>query len=279
MSTYEIITNIETLPVYFAVYSSNTKLIPSHWHKHIEVLFILEGRLEIVTNNETYLLSKGDMFVINPSLMHLTRVKESSTIMLLQIPFDYLKQSIKEIDSIHFNDYFDGDRLKNNASYIQIIKLLNTLIEIYDKKDVGYSFLFQSTLNQFLYHLYKDHSIKDPISAIKLSNSSRDHLQKAIDYMQEKYNEHLRLSDISTYLSLNKAYFCRLFKKNIGFTFLEYLNHIRLTHIYNDLIDTNLTIMVIIEKHGLSNYKVFSRLFKETYDCTPSELRKTIRKK
>ena len=111
-----------------------------------------------------------------------------------------------------------------------------------------------------------------------VSNSSRHHLEKAVTYMQLNYKERLTLSMISKHVALNPEYFCRLFKKHMGFTFLEYLNQIRLIKIYDDLLFTNHTIMIIIERHGFSNYKVFSRLFKESYGCRPSELRKSEKK-
>ena len=56
-------------------------------------------------------------------------------------------------------------------------------------------------------------------------------------------------------------------------TFSKYLNQIRLMHIYHDLCSTKENILDITEKHGFTNYKLFNKMFQETYGCKPRELR------
>ena len=55
---------------------------------------------------------------------------------------------------------------------------------------------------------------------------------------------------------------------------MTYVNQVRLDHIYQDLIATQDGTMEIMERYGFYNQKVFYRMFKETYHCTPRELRK-----
>lgn len=55
----------------------------------------------------------------------------------------------------------------------------------------------------------------------------------------------------------------------MGVTFLEYQNEIRLSRIYDDIINTDDQISHILERHGFTNYK----LFRERFGCTPTELR------
>ena len=74
-------------------------------------------------------------------------------------------------------------------------------------------------------------------------------------------------------LALSKEYFCRLFKKYTGQTFLEYLNDVRTMHLYEDLQNSDETITVLMEKNGLSNYKIFMRTFKKLYGSTPQKMR------
>ena len=60
----------------------------------------------------------------------------------------------------------------------------------------------------------------------------------------------------------------------MGQTFLEYLNEIRLAHIYKDLINTNNPLCDIIEIHGFTNTKLFYKTFKSKFNCTTREVRK-----
>ena len=49
---------------------------------------------------------------------------------------------------------------------------------------------------------------------------------------------------------------------------------LRLGHIYQDLIHTEDTVQELMERHGFFNQKLFYQKFKETYNCTPLQLRK-----
>ena len=45
MTTHEIITSKPKLPVYFDIYQSDNQLVPSHWHAHVEILYISSVRV------------------------------------------------------------------------------------------------------------------------------------------------------------------------------------------------------------------------------------------
>lgn len=277
MLTHEIISNTDGLPVFFSHVTESTKLVPSHWHHHIEVLYILNGSMDIITSDSTYSLVEQDMFIINSGFIHLTKIQQTTNYLLLQIPYTFLENSIQEIKDIQFQTYYPYNDLLDNRNYLAMTHSINKLFSLYKDKQHGYQFLFNSILQQFLYELYTSFTIQSSHILVASTEKNRHHLQKAIEYMSQHYNEHISLNDISKHLALNSEYFCRMFKKNIGFTFLEYLNQIRLTYIYEDLMTTTDSILEIQERHGFSNYKVFNRMFKESYGNTPSKVRKANR--
>lgn len=115
-------------------------------------------------------------------------------------------------------------------------------------------------------------------SAVQLADThliTIDRIRKVMSYVEEHYKENISLQDVSDLLGIGKEYFCRFFKKNMGISFLQYLNEVRLSHIYQGLMDTDLPIAELMEENGFSNQKLFNRSFKELYGCTPSSVRKT----
>ena len=271
---YEIISNTDELPVFFSIVTETIRLVPSHWHQHVEVLYILKGSMDIVTSDTTYKLVEKDLFIINSGFIHLTKIQESTRYLLLQIPYDFLENSMNDLSSIHFKAYYPYTDLANHKSFTRMSEFMSQLTLLYQEKKYGYQFLFNSILQQFLYELYTSFTIRTKHLPFTSTAKNRHHLQRAIDYIGLHYNEHISLKEISSYLALNPEYFCRMFKKNIGFTFLEYLNQVRLTHIYEDLMTTKDTIIEIQERHGFNNYKVFNRMFKDSYGHSPSIVRK-----
>ena len=51
MTTHEIITSKPKLPVYFDIYQSDNQLVPSHWHAHVEILYISSGSLQRIAQD------------------------------------------------------------------------------------------------------------------------------------------------------------------------------------------------------------------------------------
>ena len=99
-------------------------------------------------------------------------------------------------------------------------------------------------------------------------------LEPVLEYTKKHYNTPITLSEISQIACFQEEYFCHYFKKNMGVTYFQYLNEIRLSHIYRDLTSTDLPLKVLLEKHGFTNYKLFRKMFYEQFATTPGEYRK-----
>jgi len=251
-------------------------VVPKHWHSHLEIIYILEGNLEVEINNSKYLIEENQLIVISPRDIHFTAHKESNTGILLQIPYEFLEDNIADIDNIRFecNPYIENTQ---NIPFMKEIKhLLKSFSEIYEDKPLGYKLKINSLIFDLLFILVNKFSITLPKSSMQKTVRYLDRLDLIRKYVDKHYTECISLDTISAQAGLNAEYFSRFFKKYMGITFLKYLNSIRLEHFYTDLTNTDYSISELIEKNGFTNYKIFMKLFKDTYDRTPSEIRKLV---
>lgn len=108
-----------------------------------------------------------------------------------------------------------------------------------------------------------------------MSNMQR--LDQICAFVEHHYTEDISLQEAADELGLNREYFCRFFKQNTGTSFIKYVNQVRINRIYQDLLCTDDSIQDIMEKHGFYNQKLFYRMFKERYECTPREMRNMAR--
>ena len=99
-------------------------------------------------------------------------------------------------------------------------------------------------------------------------------LKGVLQYVAQSYQEPISLKTAADIASLNQEYFCRMFKRCMGVTFLEYINLVRIDHIHDELLVTDDSITDILQRNGFTNYKVFSRMFKVQFGMTPRELRR-----
>lgn len=274
MTNHETIIAKPELNVNFDICFTDNRVVPNHWHNHLEILYILEGAMHVKCNEKAYLLQEEGMFLFNSGDIHYTHSERNTRVILMQIPFEFLQRVMADFDKISFEQYFPKEYIAETKSLQQITSLLLAMKEVYEKNEDGYALLFASYLNRMLYELYKNHAIRENRQT-DTNDKNLNRLKKIITYIEKHYAEPISLADIAKNFALNPEYFCRYFKKNMGFTFLEYINLVRLPHIYDDLLHTRDSISDIQEKHGFTNTKVFHRMFKEVYGCTPSEARKT----
>ncbi len=54
---------------------------------------------------------------------------------------------------------------------------------------------------------------------------------------------------------------------------IEFLCSTRTMHLYNQLQTSDLSIPMLMEENGMTNYKTFIRTFKEIYGATPQKVR------
>ena len=101
----------------------------------------------------------------------------------------------------------------------------------------------------------------------------------AIHYMEENIENKIKLQQVQKYVGYSSTYFNTLFKRQTGYSPLQYFNRIKMEHACKLLSNTNLRINQICYKLGIEDSLYFSRLFSKTFGVSPSEYRKSSEKK
>jgi len=119
-----------------------------------------------------------------------------------------------------------------------------------------------------------EHRIRDIIwsNNASLDNYS-EYIKQAIIYTNEHYQTIEKVSEVSKMLNLNTEYFCRLFKREVGMTYVTYLTNIRMEKAMHLIKYSNIKICEIARLVGYNNISYFSKLFKRTYGKNPFKIR------
>ncbi len=81
-------------------------------------------------------------------------------------------------------------------------------------------------------------------------------------YIDDNYYKDLSLKFLSEVFFMNSAYLGRLFKNNMGESFNDYLNKVRISEVKKILFQENTKIYNLITRVGYSNHEHFYRQFK-----------------
>ena len=119
-------------------------------------------------------------------------------------------------------------------------------------------------------------TIRDEIRRLGEEKALREMrpITEAKRYIQQHYQEALRLEDVSSAVGFNATYFSTLFKKETGQNFVDYLTELRISKSKELLCADELSVQDVAEQVGYRDLKYFSRLFKKLTGVSPSDYKK-----
>ena len=99
-------------------------------------------------------------------------------------------------------------------------------------------------------------------------------IRLACSYVEEHYNEPIKLEDVAEIVNLNPAYFSTLFVKKTGQNFTEYVTLFRLKRACELLSHSDMNINEIAASLGFPDARYFSKLFRKKMGLKPTEYRR-----
>ncbi len=105
------------------------------------------------------------------------------------------------------------------------------------------------------------------------TNSDDVRMRQIVKYVDENRQNHVSLSELADELFTATSTLSRLFQKQTGMKFAEFVNRVRIYFAAEDLMTTSKTVTKIAVDNGFSNASVMNRVFRQYYQCTPVEYR------
>lgn len=154
-----------------------------------------------------------------------------------------------------------------NESDTNLNQIIDTDLDIINKL---------SETDSFNALFYVSESIIEIITKNMLSsiyNGRSQIVAKALQFINKNYNEKISLKDIELNLHVNSSYFSTLFKQEMGVTFTDYLNSLKVEHACHLLANTNLSIIDVSLSTGFDDQSYFTKVFKKAKGMTPKAYR------
>lgn len=251
---------------------------PPHWHKAVELLLFVKGRVTCNFENAKIHFKPGDMFIINSHEVHETKCSRNARYLVVHIDPNAMLRFVPTFDQFRFSLLFDPEDQAKAMAYEQLrVHMKEILRQTTDETDITYKLDRQARLFAVAALLVKYFSQPMQMEETRLQRSDMSRLEPLLEHIQLHHGEELPLDEAVDFMGLNKEYFCRLFKKNMGVSYLQYVYQVRTTAVCRDLELTEDPIGEIAERHGFRDPKMLNQYFREIYGCTPSEKRKFFR--
>ena len=216
--------------------------------------YVVSGKGVFHSNDKTYHLSQGDIFVVRPGVKIAYSADEQSPWQYRWLGFNcndsLLPECLKD-DVIHapevehiFRSAIRADRF-SHAKELYICSKLFELFAILSQR---------STPKE---------------------DKTNTYVQVAKNFIESNYNDpRFSISMLAEKLTLNRSYLSTIFKNMMGLSLQQYLQDFRLKESINLLFHSDMKIESIAFACGYSNGFHFSKMFHQKYGISPSQYRK-----
>lgn len=245
----------------------------THYHQNPEMFYVLRGNLDIKIDDKMYKMQSGDIVLINANKRHTVIGNEELLGARFEIDFHLLAEYMGSMQLLFWCNTV-ADR---NHAYSNLRRLLDRILTRYFEKDDKSALYLNALYFETLYVLTSNFLVKADDVRLNLEDSQdRMRIRQIQNYVQANYQSQISLNDLADRLYLSNAYLSKYIKKNLGMTFMEYLNNVRLFHAVDELMYSDKNLTHIAYDNGFPTSASFTKAFREIYNESPSEYRKKI---
>ena len=231
------------------------------------IYFITDGKGIFQSGDNKFSLHAGEGFIIRPNQQAFFQADEADPWSYLWIGFDgtrcgeYLSAIGLDEGQFTFRSP-DGETLR---------EIVQEMLK-YNTAGIENDFQLQGLLCRFFSCLARSLSI--PLSSVPKNDRENFYVRRAVEFVHYNYANHITVSDMAKYVSLNRSYLFTLFQRVLKISPQEFLTTFRLTRAKEQLRLTNATVAAIAQSVGYRDPLVFSKAFKQMTGMTPVQYRK-----
>lgn len=233
-----------------------------HVHNFFELEFALSGSVNHLINNQVTIFRGGDIWLISPATVHhfySDAIHQGVERYLLLFDPTLISNTVwRAIDvqstplCIHLEGR-DFDTLQN---------LFQLLLSYADNRVLPRTEFVKWTLEWIILRLFEKHS---PSKTAPVPSQ----LQPALVYIQTHFRENITMEEVADAVHFSAEHFSRLFHKNIGMSYQNYVLNLRLTYAYSILFSPDITVSEVCFQSGFNSPEYFSRAFKKKFGISP----------
>lgn len=275
MIKYEKVNDDYNLPIRLIRFEGDIgQPVHKHWHNSLEIVLPICGGEYAWVDGRYYKLYQKNMMplIINSRSIHAfeSGCPKPYIGLALLINYQFLKQVYPEIDHIYFKQ-------PDEEVGMLIKKQLFLINEYYETESTHKDLLITSALFHLIYLLVEHLSIEKKDKIELKSEKNKHRIISIINYIDDNYQEDLTIEQLSEVFHLSEGHLSKLFKENLGMTIKAYISQTRAKEVRNALLTSDLPLIDIAIMCGFPNVKSMNKVFKDLYQCTPSQFRRNCK--
>lgn len=246
--------------------------MPFHWHHECELIRVRQGVLPLVVEGELLPLRAGDCAFISGGIIHGGQPNDAV--------YECL---VLDMDRLLHNNAGRREQyaatLQNGAAIQRHFpagspesELLARLFDAMAREHSGYEFTVIGLLWQWLGAVLQ-HSLMRSPGETEGQHAQYVQLKNVLRRIRNDYAQPLTLSQLAAEAQLTPQYFCRMFRRAMGKSPVDYLNYYRVECASEMLRSTDNTVTDIALACGFNDLNYFIRIFRKYKGSSPNRFR------
>ncbi len=254
-------------------------LTTPHWHREYELILLTKGKLNLGINDKQYQLKNNGIAFFKSGDIHYIVATPDSNRFVYQFDMNLFNESmIKDSDLLtKLNAVSQVSTLWDDSIEKEMNDILLKIVEEEDNSQSDMDFIIISLMYHLISIMVRQLPTTKDVKDIDVNLKSKEILEtlnKVFTYVESNYQYHISLQDVAEKAGFSPYYFSRFFKKNVGQTFIEFLNNYRIDKSKWEIINTDASISEVLAKSGFSSNKTFYRNFRSQVGMSPNQYRK-----
>jgi len=259
-----------------------TGFLPWHWHKQIELFYVVDGTGSLKINGEEYPLRRGEGGFINSNVLHSVSVLSGDNCIYNALVFDpnFIAKSFAADVRVNLVNRLIQCSTLPWVSFDKSESWHSRALECFEKshnamaaENFGYELEVWEGLTELWRLLIQNKHKEIAMGNIRESVHSR-RAKAILNYMEKHRSEKISLERIAAFTNISERECLRCFEKTVGIPPMQYLQRLRITEAARLLLMTDLSITEICDSVGLDDVSYFSKLFRRHMGDSPTAYRK-----
>lgn len=243
---------------------------------HYDIGYVISGERSIITPLGTYNYGKG-MVAGSPPFVYgrtVARSQDKYERVLIKFTPEYIEPFVKEVGQQIFDGIYEKKRVFrfSEEGRIKIEKMFLDMVEEFEKNSLHKEFILQGMLFRLLLTIWEEQLPEEGVE--QHPTPLTPPIMDVISFVENEYYRSPSLEEAAQVANFSPAYFSRIFHKQMGKSYSEYLNNVKLRHVQILLTQTDKSVMEIAQETGYCHGNYLNELFKKKFGMTPGKYRK-----
>ena len=235
---------------------------PAHVHELVEIVYLMDGYLDMTIAGKSHRLAPGDIGMAFPSVAHSYDDVSPGTKGLALI---FMPGVIQE----YLGTFSSMNPVSPFLLRSQQTKPLDDIAcKLYSLSKTRQTPLIPAYLHVFLAYLF----ITIPLQPTK-NRFESEMTHQVLQYISENFTDHLTLESAARALGISRSHLSHIFSQQLHVNFRQYINTLRIDRARILLNDPKQSVTEIAYLCGYENSRTFHRAFLEECGMQPSAYR------